>query len=151
MTVSKIRAQIVVEKTSWIRRMLEELGALPCATLEDFLSDRRTAAAAESYLRRGLEALLDLGRHLLAKGFARAVVEYKEIALELREKGVLDESEAAILREMAGYRNRMVHFYDEIGKEELYHLCTERAADIERVLDAILMWVNAHPEMIDRS
>jgi len=40
-------------------------GRLPCVP-----SDPRNVASAESYLRRGLEALLDLGRHLLAKGFA---------------------------------------------------------------------------------
>jgi hypothetical protein len=37
--------------------------------------------AAESYLRRAVEVLLDMGRHILAKEFALAVSEYKEIAL----------------------------------------------------------------------
>lgn len=33
-------------------------------------------AAGESFLRRALEVLLDLGRHVLAKGFGRVVPEY---------------------------------------------------------------------------
>lgn len=131
--------------------MVEALRALPGESLHAFQGDPRTVAAAESYLRRGLEALLDLGRHILARGFGHAVVEYKEIAVRLREKGVLGESEAGLLRELAGYRNRMVHFYSEVTTEELFHIRSSRLADIERVLSALLQWLNAHPELIDHT
>lgn len=120
MTPSKVRAKIVAERTSWIRAMLKGLRSLPGDSLEAFRADPRTVAAAESYLRRALEALLDLGRHILAKGFGRAVVEYKDIPIGLRDDGVLTESESGLLREMAGYRNRMVHFYSEVTPEELF-------------------------------
>lgn len=65
-------------------------------------------------MRRGIEALLDRGRHILAKGFSRAVVEYKDIPLQLREIGVLGEREARLLREITGYRNQLAHFYSEV-------------------------------------
>lgn len=42
---------------------LEELAKLP---REDFLNIR-TAASAESFLRRSLEAVFDIGRHILAR------------------------------------------------------------------------------------
>jgi uncharacterized protein YutE (UPF0331/DUF86 family) len=48
-----------------------------------------------------------MGRHILAKGFGKAVVEYKEIPIKLREEGILNETETDLLREMAGYRNRI--------------------------------------------
>ena len=47
--------------------------------LHEFTSGPLNAPAAESYLRRALEALMDLGRHILAKGFGRGVAEYKKI------------------------------------------------------------------------
>ena len=62
---------------------------------------------------------MDLGRHVLAKGLGKAVAEYKEIPKELRRNGVLQEVEAKLMREFAGYRNRMVHFYDEVTTEAL--------------------------------
>lgn len=151
MTPLKIRARIIAERTSWIRRMLEDLRAFPCTSYQVFMSDPRTSAAAESYLRRALEALLDMGRHILAKGFGKAVVEYKEIPIKLREEGILNETETDLLREMAGYRNRMVHFYDEISSEELYQICADRVGDIDKILTSILKWVDSHSEMIDKS
>lgn len=108
---SGIRAKVVADRVAWVRKMLDGVRALPSDTRESFLSDSRTVAATESYIRRALEGLLDLGRHILSKGFNRAVAEYKDIPVQLREAGVLSEAEAGLMREMAGYRNRMVHFY----------------------------------------
>jgi len=63
--------------------MLDGIRNLPMSSYDQFTSDPRTPAAAESYLRRALEALLDLGRHVLAKGFTMAPAEYKEVTDEL--------------------------------------------------------------------
>ena len=120
MSPSLIRTSVISERISWIRHMLCSLQDLPLASYEDFVADPRNPAAAESYLRRGLEALLDLGRHILAKGFALAAPEYKDIAVKLEEVNILSQDHCTTMRRMAGYRNRMVHFYHEISREELY-------------------------------
>src|SRR3990172_7784742 len=116
MTEAPIKAAIVAEKVAFVRRMGEAMRQLPLSDYENFAADPRNAAAGESYLRRALEALFDLGRHILAKGFAKAPAEYKAIAAGLVMEGVISEEEGRKLKEMAGYRNRMVHFYDEIGQ-----------------------------------
>jgi len=147
----QLRAKVVAERVAWIQQMLARLRELPLDTFTAFTADHRNVAAAESYLRRALEALLDLGRHVLAKGFGQAVAEYKEIAQVLVQVGVLDEEQGMLLREMAGYRNRMVHFYHQISDRELYEICSSQLVDIDTLLAAILDWIEAHPEMIDQA
>ncbi|MDD5206964.1 MAG: DUF86 domain-containing protein [Desulfobacterales bacterium] len=149
MTAGKIRTAIVAERVAWVRKMLEATRNLPLGSYEQFQEDPRTPAAAESHLRRALEALLDLGRHMLAKGFALAPAEYKEVADELGKMGVLSEEDRVLLRQMAGYRNRMVHFYHEVSQEELYTLCSLQLSDIERICEAMLQWLKKHPEKVD--
>ena len=151
MSPSQLRAKIVAERMAWINRMLANLRALPLDTYATFQSDLRNLAAAESYLRRALEALLDLGRHVLAKGFGQAVTEYKEVAMALVQTGVLNQQKGNLLRELAGYRNRLVHFYHEISNQELYEICTVRLNDVDILLAAIIDWIKAHPEMIDHA
>jgi uncharacterized protein YutE (UPF0331/DUF86 family) len=151
MTPSELREKVVTERVKWLRQMLDNLSSLPFADFESFVSDNRNIASAESYLRRAIEALLDLGRHVLARGFGEAVAEYKQIAGELMNHGVIQEKEAEKLRVIAGYRNRMVHFYQEISDRELYEICTRDIGDIENILDDILQWIRDHPERIDRS
>lgn len=151
MTPSRIREKIIAERTAWIRKMTEGIQELPLDSKESFLSDPRNPASAESYLRRALEALMDLGRHILAKGFGKAVTEYKEIPRELHTEGVLHSTDASLMRELAEYRNRMVHFYDEVTTDELYHICHDQLNDVEKILAAILKWINSNPELMDRS
>jgi hypothetical protein len=54
--------------------MLHEIRALTLESKSVFMQDSRKIWAAESCLRRSLEALFDLGRHIAAKGFAEEVL-----------------------------------------------------------------------------
>ena len=148
-TPSSVRARLVLEKSAWIRNALGAIRTLPIQSIEEFESDWRNPSAAESYLRRGLEALFDLGRHILAKGFGRRVVQYKEIPAALSEYGVIDAAAAVLMTDLVGYRNRLVHFYDEVSHKELYDICTRQLGDVDRVLDAILTWLRQNPEKLD--
>ena len=150
MTHSVLSARVVTARLSWVRDMIARIRALPLDTPDAFTADPRTPAAAESYLRRGLEALLDLGRHVLAKGFAVSAAEYKEIAGRLEEVGVLVDADRQVLSRLAGYRNRLVHFYDEISERELYEICAAQLGDVERIATAIADWARRHPERFDQ-
>ena len=80
---------------------------------------------------------MDLGRHLLAKGFGRGVSEYKEIGAVLAEVGLLNDLECATFKTLAGYRNRMVHFYHEISDKELFEICSSQLSDITYIVETI--------------
>ncbi len=151
MTSSRLHESVIAGRVRWVREMIAGIRALPLGSYEEFTADGRSPAAAESYLRRGLESVLDLGRHILAKGMGKAVPEYKDIARELKNAGVIAPKTAETLLILAGYRNRMVHFYHEIGVRELYDICANRSGDIERVLTEILNWLGSHPDKIDTS
>jgi uncharacterized protein YutE (UPF0331/DUF86 family) len=124
--------------------MMDSLKDLRLEEKNAFLADRHKIAAAESYLRRALEALFDIGRHILAKKFAYPTTEYKEIAKGLSEKGVLVERETELMRKMAGYRNRMVHFYHEITPEELHEICLYHLSEIKLLTDKLIKWTKEH-------
>jgi uncharacterized protein YutE (UPF0331/DUF86 family) len=143
--------RVILERTGWVRNMLEKLESLPLASLDLFTADDRNVAAAESYLRRALESLFDLGRHILAKGFGEGVTEYKEIAVRLARLGVLGDAEAERMRNMAGYRNRLTHFYREVSVQELYDISANRISDMEQVLEGILSWLRSHPDRLNGS
>jgi uncharacterized protein YutE (UPF0331/DUF86 family) len=107
--------------------------------------DKRNIWSAESCLRRCLEGLMDLGRHILAKAFGLGISDYEEIASGLEKCGVISNTESAKLRILAGYRNRMVHFYHEISHKELYEICKDELSDISHVADNIKARINSHP------
>lgn len=138
MNPSSIDRKVVTQRASWVLEALEALEDLPLRDRAEFLRNRHNVAAAESYLRRSLEALFDIGRHILARKYGLPVVEYKEIAKRLFEKSVLSADEAEWMRKMAGYRNRMVHFYHEVSAEELHEICLNRLGEIRTLLRRML-------------
>ncbi len=147
----QVSEKVVTAKVETIRRMLNGISTLPLAVEEEFVANFTMVAAGESMLRRALEALLDLGRHISAKGFSKPVVEYKQIGSTLGECGVLNAARVGLLVKMAGYRNRLTHFYDEVTPGELYEILNTRIGDIESVLEEILKWLRSNPESLDTS
>ncbi len=151
MTPGAISKRVVSDRLDWVDRMVNEIRALPLNDRQQFFSDRRNVGMAESCLRRGLEALFDVGRHILAKGFAVGVSEYKEIVAGLKSQAVISDEIADLMRLLAGYRNRLVHFYHEVTPDELYDICASHLSDLERAASAYREWLKNHPEYLDET
>ena len=149
MSHSKIRLKTVTAKAELVREMLAAIETLPLGSEADFSADPRMVAAGESFLRRSLEGLLDLGRHVLAKGFGKVTPEYAAVADELQAVGIISPEDAVKLRLMARYRNRLVHFYDEVTPVELYGILTGELQDVRNALASLQHWLDAHPELCD--
>ena len=149
MSPNKISKRIVADRLDWIEKMVKEIHNLTLGDYGSFVVDKRNVWAAESCLRRALEAFMDLGRHVAAKGFRRGITEYKETASVLMDGGVLDEEACLLFKTLAGYRNRMVHFYNEISDEELFEICACQLADIPETASIIKGWIHQHQEIMD--
>jgi uncharacterized protein YutE (UPF0331/DUF86 family) len=141
MVPEDINGNVVTQRASWVFEMINSLKELPLEDKAEFLKNKHHVAAAESYLRRSLEALFDIGRHILAKRFAYPAAEYKEIAKGLSDKKVIVADQVELMRKMAGYRNRMVHFYHEITPEELHEICHNHLDEIKLLLERLLQWI----------
>lgn len=151
MSPEKLSKRVIGDRLAWLDKMVAEIRTLPLESYEEFSANQRDVWAAESCLRRALEAIFDLGRHVLAKGFGQGVTEYKQIAHELDRVGVLSHSRAGLLSTLAGYRNRLVHFYHEVTSEELYEICRENLDDLLEMKKAFVEWINKNPDQIDET
>jgi len=76
MSVNKL---LVRQRLAYIDGQRQELARMRTLPLTEFI-EPRNAAAAETFLRRSLEAVFDIGRHILAKtGHGELAQEYKSI------------------------------------------------------------------------
>ncbi len=133
---------LIEERLALIVEYLLEISLLCEVPRDSFLADKTRVAACESYLRRCLEAVFDVGRHILAKaGHVDLAAEYKGIAKGLGELRIVDSDLSGKLIEMAGYRNRMVHLYHQVTPEELYEICRKDLGDLGRFVEQIRLFV----------
>ncbi|MEW5941263.1 MAG: DUF86 domain-containing protein [Chloroflexota bacterium] len=117
----------------------------------EFMQDRRNIWTAESCLRRALEAIFDMGRHIVAKGFGEAVTEYKEIASALNRHDILSASDLQLMQKLAGYRTRLVHFYHEVSANELFEICSKHLGDVEHIANVLRAYIAAHSALLDET
>ena len=132
MVISNLNTARILELIRFIESCVEELKPFSRMTEKEFLSDRKNPPFVESYLRKALEAVFDIGRHILAKSYGFKEIEYKTIAKELGKRKVISEELSDVLIKMAGYRNRMVHFYREVTSEELHQIILNNMEDFNR-------------------
>ena len=151
MSPGKINKKIIADRIAWVDKMVSEISSLPLTTYDEFMKDKRNVWATESCLRRALEALFDIGRHILAKTFGKGVSEYKEIASELGQLSVLSKEDTELLRTLGGYRNRLVHFYHEVSSKELFDICKGELDDLLRIKKAYLQWIQENPDNLDET
>ena len=129
MKVLKIKRRTILDRIGIIENSLRKLEAFKSLPLDNFLRDENFAIA-EHYVRYALEAIFDICAHILSRIPGAVVDEYKQMALEMgRQKifpiGFAEEN----LFKMAGYRNRLTHFYFEISPKERYGIIQDRLDD----------------------
>ena len=136
--------------------MREALGALQniatTCTETEFIGSNEKFAVAEHHLRRALEAVFDIGGHIISRfayGPGKRPKTLREIAGALGEKGIVEPSFAdGALSKMAGYRNRLVHFYAEVTPSEMYAIISKNLGDLETLATAAVAAID-HPERFD--
>jgi uncharacterized protein YutE (UPF0331/DUF86 family) len=152
MTKVPISKTKIETKLAIIREALTELEQLAKIEKDQFLSDKKNFAIAEHYLRRTLEAVFDIAGHIISRypmSPGKRPTTYKDLAISLAEKNIVDDDFGKnILTKMAGYRNRMVHFYDEITSEEMYQILQEKLTEIDRYAIAVVNVIK-NPEKFD--
>ena len=130
MVISSLNTKLIEDRLGFITKSIVKLKKLSNLDEGRFLTDDNPAIA-ESYLRRSLEAIFDIGRHIIAKQAGKGIIEYKEIAGSLGNIGVITSGLTERLRLMAGYRNRLVHLYHEVTDKELFIITQDNLSDIE--------------------
>ncbi len=145
MTRPSIKIQSVIPRLDGIARdrlMLQNLGDLPDAEF----AKEENFVRAQFYLRRALEGIFHIGSHILSRIPGGRVTEYKAIALRLGEVGIVPREYADKgLKAMAGYRNRLTHFYADVNPAELQRILKNDLGDFDTFAAAIKALLE-HPE-----
>lgn len=135
-----INNELIMNRIAVIREDVNRLKLIQEMSLEGFKKDPDNYAIAEHHLRRTCEAVLDMGRHIIAKSSFRKATDYTEIIDILSENKVIPSEFAEEFRKMAGFRNRLVHVYWEVTPEELYQVIKDNLDNFVKFYEYILKY-----------
>ena len=124
-----------------VRKSLRRLREFSSMSPDDFRSDYDNFAVAEHHLRKVLETVLDIGRHIIARQGLGRPEDYTQIFEILGQEGVLPEDYVKRNRGLPGYRNRLVHIYHEVTSEEIFEIIQTKLSDLDEFCKLIIEYI----------
>lgn len=124
-------------KLQYVRDTVRRLEDIRSQGREAFLADPIVQSASERYLQVGIEAILDLAAHIIAREGLAVSTTYRAAMETLLCEGILPSSHKEIFLRMVSFRNRIVHLYDRIDPGEIFTILEEHLGDFETFIRAI--------------
>jgi len=87
--------------------------------ITDSEEDFTLLTATERLIQIAIEDCLNIGSHIIAGLRFKRADTYKEVFVRLKEEGILPETLGLAMEGFASFRNRLVHIYYEVTKEEV--------------------------------
>ena len=123
-----------------IRSNVVELEDMKNLSLEHFSRHKRDVAAAKHFIREAIEAMIDIGAHIVAKRLFGAPASAADVMIVLGEKGAIPREHVETYVRMVKYRNRLVHFYHEVSIVELHNIIQNHLQDFEHFIGDIALY-----------
>lgn len=105
---------------------------------EAFLKNQIIIGSAKYYLQVSIECCLDVANHIIASERLRAPNDYADSFTVLEEKGIFHQQLGQRLRQMAKFRDRLVHLYGEIDDKFVYEFLKTDVEDIRKFRKIII-------------
>lgn len=119
-----------------LQKMAEYLRVLEHArdyTLEEFTSNPERYGSAERFLQLAIEALNDMGNHIIADNELGVVNRSSDIPRILAQNSGLDDGLCELWIKMIGFRNILVHDYLDVDRDIVYEVLQQHLGDLRSI------------------
>jgi len=132
----------LIKLVSQMRNAVAQLERLKKNKRQIFLSDTDKVGSAKYHFIVAIEAAIDICNHIISQNGYRAPEDYADAFSVLEETGALEKAFAESLKEMAKFRNRLVHIYWEVNENQVYEILQSRLGDFKKFLDRIAKYLD---------
>jgi uncharacterized protein YutE (UPF0331/DUF86 family) len=126
-----VRVEVIRKRLNKLDEYLGILRGLQRYSFEEFIGDPEHYGSAERFLQLGIEAITDIGSHVIADLALGTVNWYSDIPTILAEKGHISADLKEKWIQMIGFRNILVHDYADIDHRIVYEALQHRLEDLE--------------------
>lgn len=128
----------VRDKIAFIRRNLDMLRRLADTPRDGFSDGSLPFHAAVRLLQTSIEAMIDIGSHVVAREGLGSPKSYGEVFDLLSSAGVIPPEFLDRVKAMVRFRNRAVHLYGEIDVDHVYSILQNDLGDFDAFVGFIV-------------
>jgi len=108
---------------------------------QEFAADFMRVESAKHLLQVSIECCLDISHHIIASERFRSPKTYVESFEILAAEGVLPTEHLPKFKQMARFRNRLVHIYWELDEADLYQILQSHLGDFDQFARSIVAFL----------
>lgn len=127
------RPEVIRKRLNKLDEYLAVLRRLQRYERDEFLSNPERYGSAERFLHLAIEALLDMGNHVIADENLGVVDWYSDVPRIFLEKGLISPELSEKWIRMIGFRNTLVHGYIDIDRTIVHEVLQNGIKDIEEL------------------
>lgn len=136
-----LRPEVIRRRLRKLDEYLVILDGLRRYTLDEFLASPERYGSAERFLQLAVEALLDVGSHVIAELELGTVEAYSDIPKILAGKGYISSELAEQWIRMIGFRNILVHEYLDVDRRLVYEILQHQLSDLQALRKAFAQFL----------
>ena len=137
---------LIKTKIALIHRDLERLMALRDLSIDEIVADFYKWSTLKLLLVEIIGRAIDINAHIISEAGDPNVsvpASSRETFVRLGEMGVLPMAFAAEIAKSVGFRNRVVHEYNDLIADKVYHSVSDALAQYTRYCGFILTYVGS--------
>jgi len=120
---------LIERKLRRIEEFLRELSLVRIETIEEFKNNVVNKRFIERNIELAVEQMIDVCRHLVSGLDLKEPETYSECFELLVQKGIVDARNLDTFRQMARFRNFLIHAYDGIDDSVTYGIYKQKLND----------------------
>jgi len=139
-----LNRELIKTKIHYITQDLEQLKSFGAGTFDEIAKDAMKYAAVQNLLMKIIGRAIDINEHIISKkvGLEKGLrLKYRETFLELGELGVLPKKFAQEISKSAGFRNALVHDYNNLEDYLVYKSIGDAISQYTKYCDYILKYL----------
>ena len=136
-----VRPEIIRKRLNKLDEYLAILENARRYSWEEFVADPERYGSVERFLHLSLEALQDMGNHIIADLELGVVDRSRDIPEIFANQRWIDETMKDTWIRMIGLRNILVHDYLELDRGIVYEILQHRLDDLKQVRDVFVQFL----------
>lgn len=125
-----VRPEVILKRLGKVEEYLAILAKLRQCPRDEFLHEPEKYGSAERFLQLAIEALNDVGSHVVADLNMGVVDSAADVPRLLEQNGHLGVNLRDVWVRMIGFRNVLVHDYLDVDRQVVYDVLQTNLGDI---------------------
>ncbi|AKB41151.1 MULTISPECIES: type VII toxin-antitoxin system HepT family RNase toxin [Methanosarcina] len=143
-------SETIIRKLDFMSRCVKYLKSIDPETV-NLESDYEKRSAVERNFQLAIESAIDIGEIIISEEGLERPVDYRSVFLVLGRNSILPRDFAERLAPAAGFRNVLVHMYEEVDLGIMKEFLTERLGDFEEFAGYVLEYIEKKESEVENS